>query len=126
MRSLPLSALASWLTAATIFNITSALRYHGVDGGNATPIIAAAVVVAGGAIAAAALTRIEGNPPYALVFLWAVAAIYSSGGREASAVAIATGIAALLVIVATIAGLRAGAYKALVRSLESAPSHRAI
>lgn len=105
---LPLSALASWLTAATIVNIASALRFHGVEGGDATATIAAAVIVMGGVIAAAALIGIQGNPPYALVFLWALAAIYSSGGTESSEVALATGIAALLVIVATIIGLRSG------------------
>ena len=105
---LPLSALASWLTAATIVNITAALKFHGVEGGEATPIIAAAIIVVGGVIAAAALLRIEGNPFYAIVFLWALAAIDSSGGQEAQVVALATGISAMLVIAATIMGLRAG------------------
>ena len=105
---LPLSALASWLTAASIVNIAATLKFHGVEGGDATPIIAAAIIVVGGVIAAAALIRIQGNPPFALVFLWALAAIYSSGGTEASEVALATGIAALLVIVTTIVGLRSG------------------
>lgn len=105
---LPLSALASWLTAATIVNITAALKFHSVEGGEATPIIAAAIIVVGGVIVGAALLRIEGNPFYAIVFLWTLAAIYSSGGQEAQTVALATGISAVLVIAATIMGLRAG------------------
>lgn len=62
---LPLCALAAWLTAATIVNIASALR-------------------------------------------WALAAIYAAGGQEAGIVAAAVAIAALLVIGATIMGLRRG------------------
>ena len=105
---LPLSALAAWLTAATIVNIASALRFHGVEAGDAVPTVAAAIIVFGGVIAAAALVAGEGNPPYVLVFLWALAAIYAAGGQEASIVAAAVAIAALLVIGATIMGLRRG------------------
>lgn len=105
---LPLCALAAWLTAATIVNISSALRFHGIEAGDAAPTIAAVIVVIGGVIAAAALVADQGNPPYALVFLWALAAIYAAGGQEATLVAAAAGVAALLVIAATIDGLRRG------------------
>jgi len=103
---LPLSALASWLTAASIVNIAASLRYHGVEAGDAAPMIAAAVVVVGGVIAALALMRGRGNVPYALVFLWALAAIFAAGGQQAGAVAVATAVAALLVIGGTAVGLR--------------------
>ena len=66
---LPLSALASWLTAATIANIAAPLKYHGIEAGIAASAISAGVIVVGGAIAGAAIARGRGNPPYALVFL---------------------------------------------------------
>lgn len=105
---LPLSALTAWLTAATIVNITAALRFHGIEPGDAAPILAAAIVIIGGVIAAAALVSGRGNPPYALVFLWALAAIYASGGQVTALVAAATAVAAVLVIGATVVGLRRG------------------
>lgn len=105
---LPLSALAGWLTAATIVNIAASLLFHGIEGGSSAPVIAAALVVVGGLIVAAALISARGNPPYALVFLWALAAIRASGGQESGLVASATGIAALLVIGAMIVGLGRG------------------
>ena len=103
---LPLSALAAWLTAATIVNISASLRYHGVDAGEAAPLVTAIVILVGGIIAAAALDRGRGNPPYALVFLWALAAIYASGGQRADLVAGAAGVAAILVVIGTMTGLR--------------------
>ncbi len=96
----PLSALASWLTVASIVNIAATLRFYGVEGGAATPMIAAAVIVVGGIIAAAALHSARGNPPYLLVFLWALAAIHAAGGQQAGAVAFAVAIAAALAIAA--------------------------
>lgn len=105
---LPLSALASWLTVATIVNIAAAMRFHGIEAGNAAAAIGAAIVIIGGVIAAAALISGRGNPPYALVFLWALAAIYAAGGREAGVIAAATAVAAALVIIGTIVGLRRG------------------
>lgn len=105
---LPLCALASWLTVATIVNITAALRFHGVDAGDAGPLITAALVIVGGLIAAAALVSGQGNPPYALVFLWALAAIYAAGGQQATAVALGAAVAAILVIIGTVVGLRQG------------------
>lgn len=103
---LPLSALAAWLTVATTVNIAATLRYHGVEGGGATPAIGAAVVVVAGTIAAAALVRGRGNPPYAAVFLWALTAIYFAGGQVTGLIAAATVIAAILVIGASVAGWR--------------------
>lgn len=103
---LPLSTLAAWLTAATIVNIAAALRFHGVEAGNAGAAIAASIVVVGGAIASTALIRGRGNPSFALVFLWALAAIYAAGGQVANAVALAAAVAALLVVGATVVGLR--------------------
>jgi hypothetical protein len=105
---LPLSALASWLSAATIVNIAASLRFHGIEAGAGAPPIAAAVVLIGGVIAAVALFRTLGNPPYALVFLWALAAIYAAGGQQETLVALATAVSALLVVMAAAAGLRRG------------------
>ena len=105
--ALPLTALAAWLTAAAIANISSALRYHGIEADDAlAPIVSAVVLIVGGSIAGAALARSKGCPPYALVFLWALAAIYANGGQRASAVSVACMIAALIVIVGAIVGWR--------------------
>jgi hypothetical protein len=100
---LPLSALAAWLTVATTVNIAASLRYHGVEGG-------AAVIVIAGLIAATVLVRGRGNLPYAAVFLWALAAIFAAGGRAAGPIAVATGVAAILVISGLVAGYRRRVY----------------
>lgn len=105
---LPLTALASWLTVASIVNIAATLRAHGVYFGGETPVVAAAIVVLGGVIAAAALVAGRGCPPYALVFFWALAAIWASGGQRSALVAIGVVVAALLVLLGTITGLRRG------------------
>jgi hypothetical protein len=112
LAALPLSALAAWLTAATLVNVAAALRFHGVEAGAAAPALAAAVVLVGGAVAAAALLRGGGSPPYALVFLWALAAIYAAGGQAAGVIAAATGVAALLVVAGAVAGRRRGGRRA--------------
>lgn len=98
---LPLSALAAWLTAATIVNIAAVLEYHGLDLGNAAPLVSAGVVILGGIIAGAAVWKGRGNPWYALVFLWALAGIFVSSQRDSSAVAVAAVLAALLVLGST-------------------------
>ena len=103
---LPLSALAAWLTAATIVNIAASLKYHGVDAGDAAPAISAAIILVGGIIAALAVVRGRGSPPYALVFLWALLAIYLAGGQQAAMVAGAVIVAAALVIAGFVIGLR--------------------
>ncbi|WP_093063439.1 hypothetical protein [Sphingomonas sp. OV641] len=105
---LPLSALAAWLSAATIVNVAASLRFLGVEAGESAPVIAAAVIVFGGLIASGALLRTAGNPPYGLVFLWALAAIFAAGGQEASPVALAVVVAALLILGALVLGLRRG------------------
>jgi hypothetical protein len=105
---LPLSALAAWLTVATTVNTAAALRFHGVEGGSATPVIAAAIVMVAGAIAGTALLRGRGNPAYGVVLLWALSAIYASGGQAAAPVAIASGLAAVLVLGGMILGWRRG------------------
>lgn len=102
---LPLSALAAWLSAATIVNIAATLNYHGVDFGASAPMIAGAVVIVGGLIAAAAIWNGRGNPWYAAVFLWALAAIYAQGGQQLREVAIAVIVAAILVAVSALARL---------------------
>jgi hypothetical protein len=102
--ALPLSALAAWLTAATIVNVAASLSYHGVDAGDATPMVASAIVVVGGIIAATAVWRGRGNPWYALVFIWALAGIHSAAAGNDAWVSAATIAAALLV--AAVAGAR--------------------
>lgn len=106
---LPLSALAAWLTAASIVNVAATLRYYGVDAASdVAPMISATIVVVGGLIASAALARSKGNPPFALVFLWALAAIFAKGGQEANEVAVAAAIAALVVLIGVALGWRDG------------------
>jgi len=105
---LPLSALASWLTAATIVNAAASLDFHGVDAGGAAPLIAAAIIGVGGVIAGAALAKGRGNPAYAIVFLWALSAIFAAGGQAAEPVAVSSVIAALIVIGGMVLGLRRG------------------
>ncbi|MCD2316085.1 hypothetical protein LQ954_07980 [Sphingomonas sp. IC-11] len=104
----PLSALTAWLTVATTVNIAASLRFHGVEGGAAAPMIAGAVVVVTGVIAATALIRGRGNLPFALVFLWALAAIFAAGGQEVALVAGATAVAAVLVVAGLVMGMRRG------------------
>jgi hypothetical protein len=106
----PLSALAAWLTVATTVNVAASLRFHGVEAGEAAPSVSAAVVLLAGAVAGVALLRGRGNPAYALVLLWALAAIGAAigaaGGGETGAVAVAVGVAALLVIAGAVTGWR--------------------
>lgn len=99
------SALAAWLTAATIVNITASLVYHGVGDGQ-DALLTSGLIFVGGAIASAATARSRGNPWYALVFCWALLAIYFRGGQQAQAIAIACILAAGLVVAAATAGLR--------------------
>ena len=100
------SALAAWLTAASIVNITASLVYHGVGGDADFPMIAAILVFIGGAVAATATARSRGNPWYAAVFSWALLAIYFRGGQEHGAIALASLIAGLLVLGAAVVGLK--------------------
>lgn len=103
--ALVLSALAAWLTAASIVNISATLVYMGVGGGSAFPIAAAIMVAIGGVIAALAVVRTRGNPWYALVFCWALLAIFFRGGQEAQSIAWACIAAAILVGLGALIGL---------------------
>lgn len=103
----PLTALAAWLTAASIVNISASMRFHGIEASAAAaPLIGAAVLLLGGAIAAFAVTRGNGNLAYAFTFLWALAAIYAAGGQVAAPIAIAAALAAMLVVAGIFAGRR--------------------
>ena len=102
---LVLSALAAWLTAASIVNISASLVYHEVFTSNASPLWAAIMVAIGGVIAALATVRSRGNPWYALVFGWALLAIYFRGGQEASSIAWACIFSGVLVLMGCAVGL---------------------
>ncbi len=99
------SALAAWLTAASIVNITASLVYHGLGNGQ-DGMLTAALIVVGGLIASTAVARSRGNPWYALVFCWALLAIYFKGGQQAQSIAIACAVSATLVLAAAVNGLR--------------------
>lgn len=95
---LPLSALAGWLTAATIVNIAAALNFHGIVLPGPAPLISAAILIVGGVIVAAALVGTGGNPWYPIPFLWALFAIHQKAGQVHGEIATATIVAGLLVI----------------------------
>lgn len=105
---LPLSALTAWLTVASIVNVAATLRFYGVDGGTAASAIAGAVLLVSGGIAAATLLRTKGNPPFALVFLWALAAIYAAHGASDPVVGTATAMAAIATALGALIGLYRG------------------
>jgi hypothetical protein len=103
--ALTFSALAAWLTAASIVNISATLVYYGIGGGFAYPEAAAAMIGIGGAIAALATFRSRGNPWYALVFCWALFAIHQRGGQEFDSIAVACIAAGVAVVIAMVGGL---------------------
>lgn len=103
--ALVLSALAAWLTAASIVNVSATLAYYGVGGDFAYPVAAAIMVAVGGIIAALAVVQSRGNPWYSLVFCWALLAIYFRGGQEASSIAWACLFSGALVLLAMTTGL---------------------
>lgn len=103
---LPLSALAAWLTAASIVNISATLLYYDVNLGASVPLLGAAVIIVGGLIAATLVYGGYGNLAYAAVFLWALSAIYAAGGQRADMIGWAAIASALLVIAAAVLGLR--------------------
>jgi len=74
------SALAAWLTAASIVNISASLKYHGLAGAEPAPVVTAVMIVIGSGIAAIAAARVRGAPLYGLVFTWALVAINAAGG----------------------------------------------
>ncbi|WP_337191213.1 hypothetical protein [Parapontixanthobacter aurantiacus] len=107
LAALPLCALSGWLTAATIVNASAALKYHGLvlssqEGANMTAI----VLVGGALLVALALLRSRGMPWYALAFLWALTGIYFAGGQQFEIIAVATMIAAVLVLIGMAAPLK--------------------
>lgn len=102
----PLSALTAWLTVATTVNVAASLSFSGVDAGDAAAVISAAIVLVAGCIAAAVLHRSKGSPAYALVFLWALAAIFASGGSQATLVGAAAVVAAVMVLAGALSGVR--------------------
>ncbi|SMQ62450.1 hypothetical protein SAMN06297468_0702 [Altererythrobacter xiamenensis] len=104
--TLVFSALAAWLTAATIVNISATLAYYGIGGDFAFPYITAGIVLVGGIIASIAVARSKGNPWYALVFCWALLAIYFRGGQESQAIAIACIVSGVLTAAAAAAPLQ--------------------
>jgi len=103
--ALPFSALAAWLTAASIVNISAALAFYGWGGNFSQPLIAALMVVTGAVIAALASVRARGNPWYALVFIWALVAIAVRGGSEADSVMLAAQFGVGLMVLALAIGL---------------------
>lgn len=108
--AVPISALAAWLSAATIVNLAASLRFHGIEADSATaPIVSAGVIALGGAIAGVALARSRGNPAFALVFFWALAGVYGAGGQVSRLVAIGAIVAALLTLGGAAFGLRRAA-----------------
>lgn len=76
------SALAAWLTAASIVNVSAALKYHGLAGAEPSPVITSLMIVIGAVIAAIAAARSRGAPLYGLVFAWALIAINAAGGQR--------------------------------------------
>ena len=101
--ALVFSSLAAWLTAATIVNVSATLTYYGIGGGSGFPHLTAAVVLIGGVIAATAVARSKGNPWFALVFCWALLAIYFRGGQESQIIAIACVVSGVLTMAAALA-----------------------
>ncbi len=109
LTALVFSALAAWVSAASIVNISASLVYYGVGGGDvgegAYPLAAAIMVAIGGVIAAMATVRSRGNPYYAAVFCWALVAIYFRGGQEAASIAYACMGAGVLVVLGAFIGI---------------------
>ncbi|MBV7264962.1 hypothetical protein [Erythrobacter ani] len=104
--ALVFSALAAWLTAASIVNVSATLVYSGLTAEDRTyPLITAVMVAIGGAIAAIATVRSRGNPWYAIVFCWALTAIYFRGGQEADVIAWACIGSGVAVFFAALIGL---------------------
>ncbi|WP_181443614.1 hypothetical protein [Porphyrobacter sp. YT40] len=94
------SALAAWLTAASIVNIAASLKYHGLGGGEQMPGVALIMVLVGSAIATLASARLRGAPLYGLVFAYALYAINAGPGEQFPTLgwACSVGIAAVLIV----------------------------
>ncbi|WP_328705880.1 hypothetical protein [Erythrobacter rubeus] len=104
--ALVFSALAAWLTAASIVNVSATLVYSGIAAEDRTyPVVTAIMVGIGGLTAALATLRSRGNPWYAIVFCWALTAIYFRGGQEADVIAWTCIGAGAAVFLAALVGL---------------------
>ncbi len=95
------SALAAWLTAASIVNIAASLKYHGIMGADLAPLVTAVMIVIGSIIAAIAVWRSRGVPLYGLVFSWALFAINAAGGQRFAIVGYAALSGIVLVLAVT-------------------------
>ncbi len=96
------SALAAWLTAASIVNISATLKYYGVSGTGQSPEIATVMVAIGAIIAATATARVRGAPLYGLVFCWALLAINARGGQDFAPIGWAAMVGGAIVQVALV------------------------
>jgi hypothetical protein len=96
------SALAAWLTAASIVNIAASLKYHGIVGADPSPATATVMIVIGAAIAAVAAASVRGAPLYGLVFSWALFAINAAGGQRFPALGWAAVGGIVLVLAVTV------------------------
>jgi len=96
------SALAAWLTAASIVNVAASLKYHGIVGADPAPVTATVMIVIGAAIAAVAAASVRGAPLYGLVFSWALFAINAAGGQRFPALGWAAVGGIVLVLAVTV------------------------
>jgi hypothetical protein len=96
------SALAAWLTAASIVNISASLKFHGFAGADPAPFVTSVMIVIGAIIAAIAAWRVRGAPLYGLVFAWALFAINAAGGQRFAEVGLAAQAGIVLVLAVTV------------------------
>ena len=96
------SALAAWLTAASIVNIAAALKYHGIAGAEPSPVITSVMIVIGSLIAAIAAWCVRGAPLYGLVFCWALIARNAAGGQRFEMIGLAAVFGIVLVVFVTV------------------------
>lgn len=76
------TALAAWLTAASVVNVAAMLKLYGVGAGGPTPGIAVGIIIVATGIAAVAAARLRGAPLYGLVFAYALYAINVAQGQR--------------------------------------------
>ncbi len=96
------SALAAWLTAASIVNIAASLKFHGVGGDAQTPELAAIMVLVGSAIATLASARLRGAPLYGLVFAYALFAINAGPGERFATLGWVCSLGSVTVLIVTV------------------------
>lgn len=94
------TALAAWLTAASVVNVAASLKFYGVGGGDPAPLAATAMIVIATAIAATATARLRGAPLYGFVFSYALYAISFAHAPAYTMIGYAclAGIVAVLVV----------------------------